>query len=239
MADSLRRLNAEGINRFASFLAELRKNRTLTPDRSLLVDESTSEFMAGGVELEQPGFTTKGEAAEYLHPRLKALDLPDLFRDAGLWTWLAFYYFDDVCPPAEGKRNPVANPHYVLDAHNHKRRYRHLLATPVLIQDAIPDHNRIYLNAPLSVHGDLVEQTMSRLYLIRIPAVREAIDRLYFDTERNGVKRGALTRTRRGNLRDRLTTRIQQLSMTYDVSAMSGAQLIDALGSEFERWARK
>ena len=102
----------------------------------------------------------------------------------------------------------------------------------------MPDHNRIYLNAPLPVHGDLVEQTMSRLYVIRLPAVRETIDRLYFDTEHDSIKRGALTRTRRGNLRDRLTTRIQQLSMTYDVSAMSGDQLIEALGTEFEGWAK-
>ncbi len=33
-----------------------------------------------------------------------------------------------------------------------------------------------------------------------------------------------------------LAARIQQLSMNYDVSSMSGNQLIDALGSEFEGW---
>lgn len=239
MADSLRRLNAEGIARFSAYLAALRTDRALAPNRSLLVEEPTSEFLAGGVELERPGFSTKKQAAEYLHPRLKTLDHSDLFRDIGLWSWLALYYFDDVCPPnEEGKRKPVADPHYILDAHNYGRRYRHLLATPVLIQDAIPDHNRIYLNAPLPVHGDLVEQTMGRLYLLRIPAVREAIDRLYFDTDRETVKRGALTRTRRGNLRDRLSTRIQQLSMTYDVSAMSVDQLLEALGTEFDSWAK-
>lgn len=239
MVDNLRRLNAEGISRFATYLVTLRQDHTIAPDRSLLLDESSSEFLAGGVELERPGFTTKRQAAEYLLPRLKTLAHPDLYRDMGLWSWLALYYFDDVCPPGDGgKRKPLADPHYILDAHNHKRRYRHLLATPVQIQDAIPDHNRIYLNAPLPVHGDLVEQTMSRLYLMRIPAVREAIDRLYFDPEREGVKRGALTRTRRGNLRERLTVRIQQLSMTYDVSAMSGDDLIDVLGAEFAGWAK-
>lgn len=239
MTDNPRRLNAAGIERFAAFLAGLRKDRTLAPDRSLLVDESTSEFMAGGVELERPGFTTKKQAAEYLHPRLKKLSHPNLFRDEGLWTWLALYYFDDVCPPdASGKRNPVANPHYILDGANYSRRYRHLLATPVMIQDALPDHNRIYLNAPLPVHGDLIEQTMGRLYLVRIPAVREAIDRLYYDTAKETVKRGALTRNRRGNLRERLVARIQQLSMNYDVSSMSGSQLIDVLGLEFEGWMK-
>lgn len=238
MSNSLRRLNAEGVSRFAAYLAELREDRTRAPDRSLLVDESTSEFMAGAVALEKPGFSTKKQAAEYLHPRLKMLNHPDLFRDGGLWSWLALYYFDDLCPCINGTRKPVANPHYILDAINYTRRYRHLLATPVLIRDAIPDHNRIYLNAPLSIHGDLVEQTMSRLYLVRIAGVREAIDRLYYDTKLGAVKRGALTRTRRGNLRERLTIRIHQLSMTYDVSAMSGAQLIEALGAEFDGWTK-
>lgn len=238
MADSLRRLNSDGINRFKAFLVDLRKDRTLTPDLSILNDSTTSDFVARGIELDRPGFTTKKQAAEYLHIRLKALHHPNLFRDAGLWSWLALYYFDDVCPYIDGKRKPVADPHYILDANDYRRSYRHLLATPVRIQDAMPDHNRIYLNAPVPTHGDLMESTMSRLYIIRIPAVRETIDRLYFDTERDSIKRGALTRTRRGNLRDRLTTRIQQLSMTYDVSAMSGDQLIEALGSEFEGWAK-
>ena len=63
MADNLRKLNVDGISHFKAYLADLRKDRTLAPDLSVLDDGATSEFVAGGVELERVGFTTKKQAA--------------------------------------------------------------------------------------------------------------------------------------------------------------------------------
>lgn len=110
-----------------------------------------------------------------------------------------------------------------------------------MIQDALPDHNRICLNAQLPVRGDLIEQTMGRQYLVRIPAVRKCVRPSIGCTttqKRKRSKRGELTRNRRGNLRERLVARKKQSSMNDDVSSMSGSQLIDVLGSRFEGWMK-
>jgi hypothetical protein len=237
MPEPLRRLNEEGINQFRRYLTDLRNDGTLGIPDHLLRGNETSESVAGSRSVERVGFVTKKQAAEYLLELLASLNLPDIENDVGLWSWLSLFFFDAVCPVVNGKRKAVADPHYILDAANHNRRYRHLLATPFVIIRALPDHNRIFLNAPLPVHGDLIEQTMSRLFLIRIPSVREAIDLLYFDPQTDRAKKGTLNKTpKRGDLRTRFPIRIRQLSMTHDIMAMTGEQLIDALGNEFDAW---
>jgi hypothetical protein len=239
MSDRARRLTEKGISQFRDYLAKLRKDRSLAIPERLLVDPECSESIRGAPSVERPGFATKRQAAEYLAKSLAPLGASDIMRDAGLWSWLALYYFQDICPKdSEGKRKPVADPHYILDAQNSKRRYRHLLATPYQIINVMPDHNRIFLDAPLSVHGDLVEQTMGRLYLIRLAPVREIMDRLYYDKERGKAKRGIISKKEKpGDLRNRLPIRIRQLQKTYDVAGLTGDQLLDLLGSEFDRWA--
>ena len=103
----------------------------------------------------------------------------------------------------------------------------------------MPDHNRIFLDGPLSVHGEIIEQTISRLYMFRLPGVRAAIDRLYFDEARGRPKAGIFPTKipRRGDLRNRFSARIRQLQMTYDVAAVDATQLIELLGSEFASYA--
>ncbi len=238
MSMKVRRLNNNGIDRFREYLADLRSDNTLPVPEYLLDNKETSVKIAGAPAVDRPGFATKRDAANFLVPRLESLDSPDTMNDSGLWNWLALYYFDDLCPPnSDGKRKPVADPHYILDPYNSKRRYRHLLATPYLIAKAMPDYNRIFLNAVLSKHGDLVEQTMGRLYLIRLPAIREAIDRLYFDESEGKAKRGILPKKeKKGDLRNRLPIRIRQLRQTFDIAGLNCDQLLDLLGEEFQGW---
>ncbi len=238
MGDQLRRLNENGIAIFKDYLADARKDGSLAAPYHILTSPELSSSITGAPLIERPGFTTKRDAAEYLASALAPIDKGDPVRDAGLWTWLALFFFDDICPKSSrGIRKPNANPHYILDPNNSQRSYRHLLATPYRILRALPDHNRIFLDAPLPIHGDLVEQTVGRLYVIRKPAVSELIDRLYFDKKRGCQKRGILNKTAKpGDLRNRLPVRIEQLEMTYDIDSLSGDQLLGLLGAEFASW---
>lgn len=231
----VRSLTTSGMERFRGYLGDLKDNAGLLPPLGLLDSGEFSEAIDGAPKIERVELKTKREAAEYLSSALHPLHGPAIMRDAGLWSWLALFLFDEVCPgPA---RKPRAESHYILDAHNFRRRYRHLLATPYRIIKEIPDHNRIFLNAPLPVHGDLIEQTMSKLYLIRQPAVRELIDRLYYDKSAGKAKRGILpTRAKKGDLRNRLPIRLRQLGPTYDLPSLNGDQLLELLGAEFAAW---
>ncbi|MBK8979628.1 MAG: hypothetical protein IPM29_27330 [Planctomycetes bacterium] len=238
MRHALRRLNEAGVQDFRSWLAASRGRTATAPPSHLLDDRTRSDTVEGDILLERPGFTTKRDAAVYLRDRLRRVRSLDLHRDQGLWTWLALFYFDDVCPVTDGHRRVLDQAHYVLDHVNDRRRYRHLLATPHQILLEMPDHNRLFLDAPLSVHGDLVEQMMGRLYVIRLPGVRAALERLYFDHEGGRPKRGIMSskKPRRGDLRNRLPARIRQLQRTYDLAAVTGEQFLQLLGPEFEPW---
>lgn len=243
MTEQLRRLTQSGIKHFDDYLADLRNNNSLAVPYHLLNSGEMSEAFVGAPDIDRPGFKTKRDAAEYLNALLSPLDKGNLSRDAGLWTWLALFYFDDLCPKSpSGSRKPNADPHYILDAYNFKRTYRHLLATPYRILRALPKYNRIFLDSPIHIHGDLTEQMMGRLYLIRKPAVSELIDNLYFDETRARPKRGILNHgvnQRRGDLRNRLPVRIIQLEKNYDVDSLNGGQLLSLLGEEFEGWLAK
>jgi hypothetical protein len=233
----LRRLTESGIQEFRTFLAALRvESRTPVPEY-LLEAPGMSEVIPTAPTLDRRFFKTKREAATYLHGVLKPLGLDDLMRDQGLWSWLALLYFDSVCPADSSLRRKVrADAHYILNP-DHRRIYRHLLRTPYHIIDSIPRFNRIFLEQPLSVHGELIEQVVGgRLFLIRIPAVAEAVDRLYFDHDKGKPKPQITSARRRGNFRSRLPLRVQQLSLTYDVAGMSADQLIESLGEEFTGW---
>ncbi len=240
----LRRFKESGLRVFQAFIGELREDGSKTPPWEILNNELLSEPVAGAPEISArplPGegiLNTKREAAVYLEGVLRPLDIKGIYEDSGLWSWLSLFYFDSVCPLINGKRRAVAVPHYVLDAAKWTRRYRHLLLTPYRVLQEIPTNNRIFLDVPLPIHGDLMEQTMGKLYLIRVPAIRDAIDSLYFDKESGRAKLGILPtkRPKPGDFRNRLPLRIKQLQMTYDVHSLSGPQLIEKLGSEFDAW---
>jgi hypothetical protein len=96
----------------------------------------------------------------------------------------------------------------------------------------------VFLCGELPVHGDFSEQLASRIQFISNPSLIEAVDRLYYDTSSNGEgrpKRGALTRTRAGNVR-RFVTIMQQFDLTYDMYAMTADQILELLPTEFTKW---
>lgn len=236
----LRRLNQQGMESFRGWLDTNRGFTAESLPTELIGGLALTEVVPGGCDMpDSAQFATKREAAQLLHKLLDPLRLADVHSDAGLWSWLAAFYFDSLTVPAGGGRRKIlAHAHYAFDPANSKRRYRHLLHTPFQLLAELPDHNRLYLDADVQVHGDLVEQTMGRLYVLRLPGVRAALDRLYFDKSTGRIKRGTMSsgKPKRGDLRHRLPVRIRQLERTYDLAALNGDQLIALLGQEFEVW---
>lgn len=240
MTDLVRRFNEAGILKFKDALADLRMNGTEIP-KTLLTEESITEVVKTVDPIDRPGFKTKRDSAEYLVKKLAKIDSGLLFKDAGLWTWLAMYFFEDLCPKkADGSRDPVADPHYILEPQNSKRIYRHLLATPYRVLRAVPHHNRLFLDAPLPIHGDTMETLMSRLFLMRMPSVAEVVELYYFDASTGRIKKGCFPKKAKpGDLRNRIPARVRQLLKTYDVASMKGETLDKLLGAEFDTWRAK
>ena len=235
--DILRCFNEKGIAAFREYLAQARQSPGLPPPFELLTDADKASVLPNAIQIDRLGFKTKREVAEYLHDRLKPLLTAAIFKDVGLWSWLALYYFDDICPARSGKRKVLKDPHYILEPREWTRSYRHLLSSPFFILHSMPNHNKLFLDKEINVFGDVTEQLMSRFFVIRVGGVPEALERLYWDQVRKCAKRGITPKiAKKGDLRKRFPIRIDQLSLTYDISILSGPGLLTLLGKEFAGW---
>lgn len=234
----LRRLTPEGIAAFSDYLDALEHERAGPVLQELLNDIRSSEPLAAHIEVEPRTFGSRFAAAEYFSNKFCGGELHDVETDAGLWSWLAVFYFDELCPPdPNGKRSPNERARYILKPGNFQRYYRHLLAGPYRIYRAHrrnPDIALAVLCQPLHKPGDVVEQLASRQELITNPAVMEAATRLYVNMQTRQLKRSVQTRNA-GSVR-RFVDVLNQFDVTWDLYVMSARELLDMLPEEFQRF---
>lgn len=233
----LRAFTDTGIEEFSNFLVKCREDRATPPPRDLLSDDAHTIALDESIEISEQSFTTRGDAAHYLRRVLQPLSDPATGNDAGLWTWLTLFYFDQVCPSSNGAREVKNDYYYIFEPENARHFYRHLLYVGWRVLYLAGDFKRLYMNTPLSSLDGVTTEVMKRLYLTRIPCMFEVLDRLYWDDKRGGARPGVIgTGTvNPGDLTHRLPMRIRQLEKTYDLYSLNADQLLDLLGEEFKR----
>lgn len=234
----LRKLNAEGIQAFSSYLDVLDAQPTLAIPTNLLNDPKTSEAIGKSIEIERKSFGSRYAAAQYLHERLQHAALSEVDRDTGLWGWLALFYFDELCPAdRSGARFTGERARYIPDA-SFQRYYRHLLAGPFRIFRAHrdkPERALAVLCQPLDKPGDIVEQLASRQEIVTNRAVIEVATKLYIDPALKKPRRGAGGKSN-GSAR-RYADVLNQFDLTWDLYAMPSPELLGILPNEFTRFS--
>lgn len=240
MADLLRALTENGLREFQEYLTRARSGSAEEPPFGILWRAGLSTGAGVQAEIDpEREFADRLEFGMYLVDLLQGM--PDEETDrGGLWTWLALYYFDTLCPEQNGARRALADHRYVLPvetgAQDFRRYYRHLVATPFRLVRMHGPLARAFLKTPLPVHGDYAEQLAARQEIVSNQAVVEAADRLYYSEDGSGrLKVGAVDRNRPGNVR-RLIAVMQQLDLTYDLYGMTADDILDLLPGEFEGW---
>ena len=240
MADRLRMLTQDGLREFHEYLSRVRAGSEEEPPFDILWSATFSSSASVRVEISpEREFTDRLDFGLYLDSLLA--DMPEEETDVGgLWTWLALYYFDRLCPKRSGVHRVLADHRYVLPletgAQDYRRYYRHLVATPSRLVRMHGPLARAFLRTPLHVHGDYAEQLAARQEIVSNPAVVEAADRLFYSEEGSGgLKVGAVDRSRPGNVR-RLIALMQQLDLTYDLYGMTADDIISLLPDEFDGW---
>jgi hypothetical protein len=231
----LRSLNAKGIEEFRGFLQRIRDGEEFQSSPAILYLDDYSTTLPRAVEIKPRKFATKFDAAEYLAGVLADVPAPE--DDAGLWSWLALFYFDQLSPiDASGKRRPREDYHYIPTTETGGwQRGRHLLAGPYRLFTLHRQNARLLLHPPVHQHGAFIYDLGFRRDLITNKGLIEAIDLLYWDTKRHRPKRGATTPSRPGNLR-RLIAVIQQLDFNYDLYGMRAGEILQLLPPEFDAW---
>ena len=126
---------------------------------------------------------------------------------------------------------------FVLEADDFRTYYRHYLSGPWSIYDAHrddPARAMGLLCSPPKKPGEVVEQIASNQNLVGSPSLVQAVSDLYLDPKTGGHKRGAAGS--RGGSARRLARVFQQLDLTWDLQAMSAAEIIELLPAEFNKF---
>ena len=235
----VREFNALGTAAFKTFLAECRNNPKTHLPRDLLEDDSLTRSLTAELSVEPTRFGPRKEAADYLTALLAPLPEDEVAQNAGLWTWLSLFFFDEVCPLRAGKRTVRNDYTYVFEAKHSRHFYRHLLFIAWYAARLAKPYDRLFMTAPVSTLDQVTDRVMSRLFLTRIPCIFETLDRLYWDETRGRARAGIVDQkiVKPGDLRHRLPIRVRQLERTYDLFSLTGDQLLELLGKEFQQSA--
>jgi hypothetical protein len=247
MSDYVRRLNADGTEQFRKFVVALKEGGSPAAIKYLLVDPSTSSPIDHEAQIDQRSFSNRFSFGEYLVERLAPLDRRQISRDHGLWSWLALYYFDQLCPPGTSVKDISAAEAYILSAkYNFRDYYRHLVRTPWMV---VSDHGRFAKvllipasagkGIPLGVRGEIIEQLASRQAILRNRRIIEAAYRLYWDENSEKPRRGAAGKKDANGPPRRLGIVLRQLDLTLDLDVVDPARLVQILPREFAKWRER
>lgn len=240
---NLRRLNDEGTRRMESFLDSLTTDSPEAYPEQLLTDPAASEGLAVEVPVDRAEFPRRFELAEYLYTRFAKAGLRDPERAAGVWSWLALYWFDQLCPKGKGGQlKPGERARWVARLDSSRKGYRHLVLGPYLIYSAWanrgydPREALALLYTRPAAPGELVGQIASTQALVTNRAVVGAATAMYINSD-GRLRRGA--GGRRGGSSARLRDVVGQLDLTYDLHDLNAEQLLTLLPREFEPFRRK
>ena len=228
----LRRFNESGIERFDMF------RETLSGDNGelseIVCDPANSDLVSCDIDIQPQEFSNRFKMGEYLNQVLQGATVLDLARDRGIWTWLAAFFFDQLCPSGT---NPGDRARWVPAVGDFRKYYRHLLAGPYQIYRAHRDNPwRVLalLAGPPSRPGEIAEQLASRQELITNRTVMEVATTMYIDPGTSLPKRGAAGKVN-GSAR-RYAEVLNQLDLTWDLYTLESFQLLKLLPEEFNRF---
>jgi hypothetical protein len=237
MKTYIRRFNELGIEKFRNALNQIIDDEINDIPLGLLTDAYSCEIIRADIKLEQKVFTSKEEIVKYLFESISKFLTPTLLFDKGMWSWLAAFYFDSICPKNNYETRKVgAESRYILDAEEWNRYYRHLLAAPIRLYRDLGDLSKIYLSGKPDVPGDLFEQLASRQEIAACKGVIEAATILYWDNNKLKIKKNVRDKEGAGVLRRFVRATIPQFQMTYDLNSMRGEDVVQLLPREYDKW---
>jgi hypothetical protein len=237
MGQRLRKLNDEGVRRFAEYLAE---GALSDAPLSLLENPETSDPLPVPITTGRALFEDRFQFGTYLKSLLSGLEAASITGDRNLWTSLALLWFDRICPPSNDGTRVVGKEYRYILSTNYRDYYRHLIRTPwYLVRQHGENAQFLLLESKkgahsLSVHGDLLEQIGGRQQVFASRPLVAVARRLYSDKATGRPRRGVAGRG--PGAANRFGLVLRQLDLTYDPEVMSDEELIKILPSEFERW---
>ena len=229
---NIRKFNDAGSAEYINWLTQMRDNGEHNLPNHLLEDDKYTIIL--DEEFEDRNFDNTREFGEYINSVVNE----NLVADFGLWNWLSCYYLKFLLPINEGiRQKPGSLNRYVVREgliFTSDPFRRHLVAMPALFAKA---HNGesdildiILSQTHLGRYGDMQEQPLATQEYYYCRPFLKTLYRLYWDADRNTIKRGASANVRR------LIDVIGSLSFTHDFNNMSVDDILELLPNEFDVW---
>lgn len=206
---------------------------------SLLHDPLASDPVPGSSQVEQLPFANRYELAVHIAKALERCDLQRLSSEPGVWSWLALFHLDVLCPKdLAGSRRLLALHRYVFNP-DFRTNSGHFIRDSVLAVIRHGTHARVLLISPLGGIKDtrVLSELAYRQDLISNRSVVELASHFYWNPKRMGLRPGTASKRRPGSVQ-RFALVLQQLSLNYDLPEMSARQIADLLPAEFDDWKR-
>ena len=97
MAEKLRRFTDSGMKAFSEQINNIKSGTISQIPEWLIFDPNYSELLSTEVMIENKQFLDKHDMAIYLNGVIDGSGIQNPFSDRGLWSWLAAFYFDQLC----------------------------------------------------------------------------------------------------------------------------------------------
>lgn len=234
---AVRVLNLEGLAKFMEYLAELRAAPSKAPPFELLTDGRYSDPFDPPVTIEQRSLNSAYEIGVYMIEVFKDCEDRLISRNHGLWSWIALFFFDQLCKPDDsGNRKPLEDAVYVLEERfSFRRYYRHGIRTPWM---AVREHGEqakvLLLTAGKGTRTDINEQLGAHQHLFANKTIIASAYSMYFDVAHQKPRRGAGGKG--GGSARRLARIASQLELTYDLQECTPSKFLSLLPKEFKTW---
>ena len=230
----LRKLNEKGVEVFRDYINDLRSGADQNIPNYLLDSDEYSEDTQLDLEITKPEFKSRLEMGVYLVDLFNGLNITPYIGDVGFWSWLALYWFEQLCSEKEGKLNPSMEYNYILSK-NFRHRPRHAVYMTWQLVSRYGANAAFMLCKDMSTRGEITEQMMARQENLSSEGVMKLANDLYYDAETGLFKRGAAARKSAGCVA-RYIAWLDQIKMTYDVFSISADDLKSLLPAEFDRF---
>jgi len=233
----VRRLNDDGIARFAEFLSSLTDQSPQPYPAELLTDDRFTEVVQPPIEIERGKCRDRLGLAKFFFDLFGESRIARIERDRGLWSWLALFFFPELCPTdRDGRWRPGEQGRWILQTWRN-RYYIHLLAGPFCVYCAHKNRTHVVhavLSGPANRFSDFYLELAKRQEIITNPAMVEAATRLYFDASA-GRPRRRISRDAPGGVR-RFVEVLAQFDCTWDLYSMTADDILALLPQEFDRF---
>jgi hypothetical protein len=206
----------------------------------LLHYPQSSQPVPGAVEVDQTHFANRYDLAIHIAEALKGCDFQRLSFELGVWGWLSLFHFDLLCPQdLTGARKIGAMERYLFNSES-RRSSSHLIREAVIAVRTHKQHAKVLLVSPRGGIKDnlVLSELSSRQDLISNRNVIELVSQIYFDNKKGVIRHGATSRHRAGTVQ-RFAVVLQQLSLNFDLPAMSSRQIAGLLPEEFNHWKKR